>query len=412
MEVTGIVAEYNPFHNGHLYQILETKKETACDFIVVVMSGNFSQRGMATICDKFSRAQMALANGADLVLELPVPFATASAEFFAHYAISALRQTHIVTKLSFGSECGDVTCLKQIATTILQSTKPLDDLIQKGLKEGLSFPRAREQALLHLLSTHPQLKGYLVSQLTQVIQSPNNILGIEYLKALLRQNADITPITILRKAAQYHETTIQDTQIASATAIRQQLMEGLEDYHTCVPPNVAHYLKQTSPLTMTDLSAFVHFKLMFSQLSDLYTIWDVPQPLIHSLVKNCQAQTDYEYLVNLATSKTYTRAAVQRSLLRLLLDIRQETLQPILQAGSLPYLRVLGCRKTATPLLKAIKTQSDVPLITNLGKQYDDLSANAKVLIDYEIRATKLYHYLTKRSDLQRQDFTTPFLLA
>lgn len=412
MEVTGIVAEYNPFHNGHLYQILETKKKTACDFIVVVMSGNFSQRGTATICDKFSRTQMALANGADLVLELPVPFATASAEFFAHYAISALRQTHIVTKLSFGSECGDLTCLKQIASTIIQSTNILDDLIQKHLKQGLSFPRAHEQALLHLLQNHPDLKGYFASQLASVIQSPNNILGIEYLKALLRQNADITPITILRKAAQYHETTIQDTQIASATAIRKQLTQGLEDYTSCVPSNVVHYLKQTSPLAMTDLSAFVHFKLMFSQLSDLYTIWDVPHSLIHSLVKHCKAQTDYEDLVTLATSKTYTRAAVQRSLLRLLLDIKEDTLQPILQAGSLPYLRVLGCRKTATPLLKAIKNKSDVPLITNLGKQYDNVSDESKVLIDYEVRATKLYHYLTKHSDLQRQDFTTPFLLV
>lgn len=407
MQIAGIVAEYNPFHNGHLYQIEQTKKETGCDHVIVIMSGNFSQRGTPTICHKFSRAQMALQNGADLVLELPVPFATASAENFAYYSISALHQTHIVDTLSFGSELGDLAILDHIADLIISPSSQFEARLRANLKEGLSFPRAREKALLALASD----SDYAFPKLEAALTNPNNILGIEYLKALKKLKSTIKPFTVHRIGTGYHDDHLT-THIASATAIRKQLSEGLTDYETCMPPNTLDLLKVQIRPDLSRLMPFIHFKLMFSKMEDLYALWDIPKPLLHSLVNACHSRITYDELVNVVTSKTYTRATVSRSLIRILLDIKEACLMPLIDNGKLPYLRVLGCRKDATSLLKHLINHSEVPIITNFSKQYPSLDALSHTLLNYEIEATKLYHYLTGHQNLMSQDFTTPFLLV
>ena len=407
MQIAGIVAEYNPFHNGHLYQIKQTKKETGCDHVIVIMSGNFSQRGTPTICHKFSRAQMALLNGADLVLELPVPFATSSAESFAHYSISGLHQTHIVDTLSFGSELGELDVLDHIADLIISPSSQFEEILRTYLKEGLSFPRAREKALLEL-AAHSE---HSFTKLEAALKNPNNILGIEYLKALKRLNSTIKPFTVHRIGTGYHDDHLT-SHIASATAIRKQLTEGRTDYETCMPANTLEILKRQLRPDLSRLMPFIHFKLMFSKMEDLYALWDIPKPLLHSLVNACHPHMTYEELIEAVTSKTYTRATVSRSLLRILLDIREDLITPITQNGKLPYLRVLGCRKEATSLLKHLINNSEVPIITNFAKQYATLDASAHTLLHYEIEATKLYHYLTGKKNLMNQDFTTPFLLV
>ena len=409
MQIAGIIAEYNPFHNGHFYQIKQTKAETGCDAIVAIMSGNFSQRGSATIADKFTRTKMALLNGVDLVLELPVPFATASAELFAKFAVNILHQSQIIDFISFGSECGDVSLLDTIAQTFLYHAEQLDPLIKYHLKQGLSFPRARVQAAISFLndSVSPKVRPML----QEALESPNNILGIEYLKALRTLDARITPFTVKRVHANYHDQKITGA-IASATAIRHSISENTLQYQHCMPSSASHLLNPNQLPSMEMLAAFLHFKLMFSKQEELYALWDIPKDLIHTFIKHAKTAPSYKTLVDYSTSKTYTRSTVQRALLRIILDIRTEAINPFLEQASLPYIRVLGCRKDAISILRLLSTKSYVPLITNLGKQYNNLTTAQRQLIDYELRATKLYHYLTHQPQLSTQDFTQPFILV
>lgn len=411
MHITGIVAEYNPFHNGHAYQITETKKQTNCDFIVAVMSGNFSQRGIPTIVDKFKRTQMALAGGVDLVLELPTPFATASAERFSEASISLFHKTGIINTLSFGSELGNTHLLSQIARLLLESPPVYDESLKYYLRSGLSFPRAREKAVKDYFSqtttSSPSLK-----ELEEAISSPNNILGIEYIKALYKYDASIRPITIKRLKAGYHETQIS-SHIASATAIRHHFKT---DNHTltlsAMPDSTYNLLQNTSEVlpSADGLSAFLHYKLMFSQKEDLYSLWDIPQELLHTIINNYKNYSTFTELVDAITSKTYTRATVQRSLLRIILELSSHQMLVLKNQDWIPYIRVLGCKKSASHLLGYLSQKSSVPIITNLSRSYHTLDSVSKDLIDYETKATALYHYLCHRPDLYNQDFTQPFV--
>ncbi len=246
--------------------------------------------------------------------------------------------------------------------------------------------------------------------LLEALESPNNILGIEYLKALRKLNASITPFTVKRINANYHDKEINGS-IASATAIRHSIGNKTAKYELCMPNSASHLLNPDQLPSMEMLAPFLHFKLMFSKQEELYSLWDIPKDLIHTFVNHSKTVPSYETLVELSTSKTYTRATVQRALLRILLDIRSEDIKPFISQAPLPYIRVLGCRKDATSILRLLSNKSCVPLITNLGKQYNTLDPASKQLIDYELRATKLYHYLTQQPQLFTQDFTQPFIL-
>ena len=193
MKVNGIVAEYNPFHNGHKYLLTESARKTGADYTVVVMSGDFVQRGAPAITDKFSRAQMALACGADLVLELPALYAAASAEFFAEGAVALFNGLNVVTDLCFGSECGDVSILRQIAEILAEEPEAYSLSLKQYLRQGLSYPNARNEALIQ---NYPFLGHH-----KNVFSSPNNILGIEYIKAILRSGSSLHPVTVLRTGA-------------------------------------------------------------------------------------------------------------------------------------------------------------------------------------------------------------------
>ena len=406
MEIIGIIAEYNPFHNGHLYQIKKTRQMTQCDAVVAVMSGHFSQRGEATITNKFTRTKMALENGIDLVIELPALVATASAERFAQGAVSLLNQAQIITQLSFGSECGNIQLLNDIAHVLITETSTIDHFIKFYLKQGLSYPQSRQKALVECLSQYAHTH---YSSLIETLQSPNNILGIEYIKALRLSHSAILPFTIHRQGGGYHDTTLTHS-LASASAIRKALYHSDSNYQNSLPPSSMRYLKHITLPSMENLSSFLHYKLMFSCASDLYATWDVPEDLIRTLCKASLNRPSYRELVQQGTSKTYSKSTVQRSLLRLLLEGKTSmisTFSPILEV---PYIRVLGCKKTHTWLLKLLVEQATIPVITNLSRQYDTLSAYQKSWLDYECKATRLYAYATHLPELAQSDFTHPFI--
>ena len=217
MNICGIVAEYNPFHNGHVYHIEETKKITECDGIVAIMSGNFIQRGVPALFDKWTRTKMALKNGVDLVIELPSYYATSSAEYFAQGSVALLDGLGVVKNISFGSNTTDIDALKRIANVLYLEPENYKKLLQSELKRGVSYPIARSNALKNFLK-----KEYDAKYIADILLDSNNILGIEYLKALLYSNSQIKPVVVERKGSTYNSTEVIDN-ICSATAIRELL---------------------------------------------------------------------------------------------------------------------------------------------------------------------------------------------
>jgi cytidyltransferase-like protein len=411
MRITGIIAEFNPFHNGHYYLLQEARKQTACDYLIVIMSGNFTQRGLPTIVDKYTRTKMALSCGADLVLELPTPFATASAQYFADASIQILENTGVVTDLCFGSELGSLALLNDLATILLEEPMELSTSIQSFLKEGKSYPISRALSLAAYFQKY-YAYGLDASALIQTIRSPNNILGIEYLQALKKYKSSISPLTIKRKEAAYHDQEIFSS-IASATAIRKALTTGDKKKITlCMPKTCLDLLLDTSnTIAYTDeFSLLLHYKLLDATQDSLSDLWDIPINLSHSILNASKTHYAYNDLVAALTSKTYSTSTVQRSLLRILLGVKKQDVHPFLKT-KIPYMRVLGCQKQSTTLLSLLTQKASVPVITNTSKQYAQLSDSTKVLLDYDLYATKLYYCLNKTPSLYAQDFSTRFLI-
>ena len=223
--VLGIVSEYNPFHNGHILHLKKSLEMTKADFTIAIMSGNFTQRGDTSLIDKWAKTEMALKQGIDLVIELPTLYAISSAENFADGAVKILNSLGIIDYISFGSEIGEIKPLDDVATVLSKEPKDFSEILKRQLRSGLSYPKAREIAIQMYFGTSPIY--------TEALQNPNNILGIEYLKALKRSKSNITPITIKRNYNSYNSNDVKNG-VASATAIRTMIMQK-KNIHTVVP---------------------------------------------------------------------------------------------------------------------------------------------------------------------------------
>ena len=415
MKISAIVAEYNPFHNGHLYQLQKTKALSNCDFVIAVMSGNFAQRGIPCCTDKYTRTKMALASGIDMILELPFPFATASAERFCEGAVSILNKTNLVDTISFGSELGELKLLEQAASLLMNEPLEVSEAIQNDLRKGISYPRARVSALSNYLHTHLD-SPHDAASIANILSTPNNILGIHYIKALLYYRSPITPLTIKRKTAAYHDDTIRTT-IASATAIRKHLtLQNPQAIHQAMPPRshdlfMESFKKNGVLPQLDDYSEFLQYKLSFSELRHFYALWDIPGDLLNSLLHAHKQHFKISEIIACVCSKTYTKSTVQRAILRILLEVDTLTLNALHSIDWIPYIRVLGCKKSAIPLLSELTQSSSVPIITNLGRQYGDLDPLAQKLINIELAATKLYYLGARTPQYCNQDMTAPFIV-
>lgn len=361
MKVTGIIAEYNPFHNGHRYQIERARQLTGADYIIVVMSGNFTQRGTPAIIDKYSRAKMALMGGADLVLELPVCFATGSAEYFAAGAIALLNQLGCVDSICFGSECGDIVPLKKIAGALVNETEEFRRILKSKLKNGSTYPVARNAALAETLD------GFITFD--TILGSPNNILGIEYIKALLRQNSSIEPFTNQRIGSDYHSYKLADT-FSSAISIRQSLsiQDNLDMVRTQLPSVTYDIMNEdfhkTFPVFASDFSSMLKFKLNRERNEGFTKYMDVTQAISDKLVKETFEMQGFDEFCDTLKSKDVTYVRISRCLSHILLDIYEEDVEQYMDSGITFYAKVLGLKEAATPLTKAIKKHSSIPLIT------------------------------------------------
>ncbi|MBD5493699.1 MAG: nucleotidyltransferase family protein, partial [Lachnospiraceae bacterium] len=364
MKTVGIIAEYNPFHNGHAYQIAEAKKITGADYCVVIMSGNFMQRGIPAIMDKSLRIQSALMCGADLVLELPVHYATGSAEYFASGSIAMLDRLNVIDCLCFGSECGNIQALSVLSDALVSESEEFKDLIKQNMKAGSSYPKARNNALI---ASSPRLAGY-----SDILQFPNNILGIEYLKALKKRGSHIETYTISRKGSDYHDDSINDS-YSSALAIR----ESIEVNHDIslikeqLPETVYKLLKEnylkTFPITIKDFSSLILYKLIKEQENGYSRYFDIDKAFSDRLESLIYSYTDYTSFCEKIKTRNITHSRVARNLLHILLDIYQSDVDAFCADDYVYYARIVGFRKEAAPLLSAIKEKTSIPLISKLA---------------------------------------------
>ena len=358
MKVNGIVAEYNPFHNGHAYQLQHAREATGAAYTVVVMSGNFMQRGAPALLDKFTRARMALENGADLVLELPTCYSASSAEFFARGSVALFDKLGIIDHLCFGSECGNIEVLSKIAEIFYTEPEPYAESLRCNLRKGMSFPIARTWALLQYAPS--------LSDDKDVLSSPNNILGIEYLKALMSRNSRITPFTTTRVGADYHDKRLGTNQ-CSALAIRQSVAAGHDlSYLAAQMPESAYELLRDSlahrkPLFADDFSAALQYKLLTEYSSGYDSYQDISSDLSDRIRNSLPSFAGYTSFCDLLKSKDMTYTRISRCLLHILLNMTKEEFENCRTQDYISYARVLGFRKDATPLLTEIKKNSSVP---------------------------------------------------
>ena len=399
MKVVGIIAEYNPFHKGHEYHIQKAKELTGCDYCIVVMSGDYTQRGVPAMIDKYSRAQMALLNGADMVFELPVRFSTSSAEGFATSAVSILNATGIVTDLCFGSECGDVHKLSKIAKVLLEEPEEYKKVLKRELKNGHSYPVARNMALQGLdCWDFDSLK---------ILSMPNNILGIEYIKALLKTGSSMNPVTVTRKGSNYNDCSLSEL-YSSAMAIRSSIAttENLENIYSDVPKNVYDIMKEKQnisfPIVPDDFSQMLHYKLISEKENGFTQYIDVNSDLSDRIVKNVYQYKNYESFCDLLKTKNMTYTRISRCLLHILLDLKTD------DSKSAPsYIRILGLNTGAGDLSKTLKENCTLPLVSKLADAKKQLSEDAFELLKEDVFASNLYD--TVLSHKFDSDFVSDF---
>lgn len=416
MNTVGIIAEYNPLHNGHLYQINEARRITNADFVIVAMSGNFVQRGEPSIYDKYTRTRMALNAGADLVLEIPSCFATGSAEDFASCGVALLSKLGIVDTLCFGSECGDVKPLMKAAEILAEEPAAYKDILKNGLAEGKSFPKARVEAVMSVLDGSAITSD--VQKREAFLSSPNNILGMEYCKALIRQNSHIQPLTILRHGAGYHSTEISfdDTVFASASAIRKALSEGnLESAGKQMPFGFDKAMPP--PVFTDDFSELLNYRLLdlYHSGTELTVFSDVSKELADRLEHQILEFDSFSSRIQSLKTRQYTYTRVSRTLLHILLGIRNDDIQTFRIRGYAEYARILGFKKSTIPLLSEIKVQSAIPLISKV--------ANAKKILEkiptawrafqYDLHTAHVYQTIQQQKCGVRRnnEFTQPMII-
>ncbi len=378
MEAVGIIAEYNPFHNGHKYHIDKSLEVTGADIAVIVMSGNFVQRGAPAVVNKYVRTKMALAEGAHIVFELPAYYSLSSARDFAYGAISILNELPFVTSLCFGSECGTINDLIPFADLFANEPVTFRNSLQNHLRNGSSFPLAREKAAKEILNYEGD----------SPLSEPNNLLGIEYITTLLQLHSKIKPYTVPRQKVSHHDTAASGD-FASGTAVRG--MSDISDRNNVMPPRASklyeNHLSETGPLDSSDFSDLIYYALR-TGADNLELIKDIT-PDLANLIRNCLP--DYQNLpqfLELLDVKQYTLTRLQRAMFQTLLGFTSN--QP-----KYTLLRLLGLRREVTPLI------SDIPnkeiLVSSPAKAKETLSKNAAHILEKDFLAADLYNYAVSK---------------
>lgn len=392
MGSVGIIAEFNPFHNGHEYIIKKAREITGAEHVVVIMSGDFTERGEPAVMDKYLRAKAALACGADIVLELPAVFATGSSEFFAFGAVKLLNRFG-VDYICFGSEEGDIKPLS-LAAEILENEETYSEEMKKEMKSGLSYPAARIAAIKRTLPEGPDKEAVI-----RALSSPNNILGTDYLRALKRLCSDIKPFTVKRTGEAYNSENISE--FASAAAIRRQLgadvsvrFGWVSDADTgflkkCIPDaarkEIADSFGVLWPVFPNDISAVLNYRLSLETADSLAEYSDVSRDLANTLKNVSDEPLTYNELLARTVSKNLTGTRIRRALLHILLSIKEKDMELFHALDFAPYIRILGLKKEASFLIKEASEKNPGFIITKLAAAKKTVAKNPSALKMFSI---------------------------
>lgn len=405
--VLGIIAEYNPFHNGHMYHLQKAKEQSGAQYCICVMSGNFVQRGNTSIVNKWKKAEMALLNGVDLVIELPTIYSVASAEGFSLGAIKLLNNLKIVDAISFGTETSDFAALNNISSIVNEEPMKYKSILNSELKKGLSFPKARENALMLYLNDNKRYDN--------ILNTPNNILAIEYLKALKKIKSTIQPIPVKREKVYYNDNVIVD-EFASATAIRKLLKnEEFSEIRKVVPKSTYQILEKETELgnVVLDLSRYekeIIYNLRRMTVSEIAELPDVNEGLEHNLKNAANYSNDITNLINIVKTKRYTVTRIQRILICALLGITKRDVG--MAKKTEPYIRVLGFNEKGKELISRINKQNPKATVITSVKKFQDKNNNNKNskiykrLLDIDIFSTNVYTMACKSESLANLDYT------
>ena len=394
MKVTGIIAEYNPFHNGHEYQLSKIKQEYGSDYVIVVMSGDFVQRGAPAVMDKYQRTRMALASGADLVLMMPVYGSLSSAEGFANCGLAALSATGVVDSLCFG--CEDADLISDISS-FLQLFSEGENLWLPELKEqlaaGLNYPAARTAALCHAFPSE-------ASSIERFLSKPNNLLAFEYLRSIQKFGYPISPIGLNRIGEGYHSCSTSSV-FGSATACRKLLLTSGHSTSEALLPMVSspvfsmirEYAQKYAFLSEDDFSQMLFYALSASSPSDWLKDSDCSQDLANRINRLLSEYVRFSDFILRIKNKSLTYTRISRVLMHILLKTYQ---LPVFPQNQIPYLRILGFRKQAAPLLKQIHLNADAPVLSNMADAGKQLSAEAAACFHQDLFASQLYQGMVR----------------
>lgn len=387
MSVVGIIAEYNPLHNGHVYHLKQAIEKAEASFVIVVMSGNFVQRGEPACTDKYTRAQWALQAGADIVLELPCVFANSSAQSFAEGAVRLLNATGVVTDLAFGCEQASLSVLNQLLEVIVNEPPEYKACLKLHMKSGKSYPRARYDALQEL--------GAPGSMLQELVK-PNNILAIEYLRSLKRLKSSIRPLPIERIGSDYNDAYLTG-EFSSATAIRNAVKSGDSQVTDALPLFVSGAMKfdEQFPVTSNDVGAMMLFKIRNMSLEEIRELPDVSEGFEQTLSAAAKTAVSAESFFESVKSKRYTLARCKRIGMSALLGLTKELQSEMVEDRNL-YFKVLGLKKDARSLLSAIASISKVPIIMRNSDIFK-CSETGRASLDIDALSTDILAYALQK---------------
>ncbi len=402
MNIVGLITEYNPFHKGHEYHINKAKELTGADACIVIMSGNYVQRGTPAFIDKHSRTSIALHHGADIVFELPIPFSCSSAEYFATAAVTLLEKLGVVNYICFGSECQDMNKLELIASTLVDAknnyTHSLNTLIKDNLKLGMSYASARSAGL----------SSFLLEDYSSILDMPNNILAIEYLKALKILNSSIKPVAIARINASYHNSADNNT-LYSASSVRSAIIDGSHNtaYNELFEFDAEYknILGKTAPITEDDFSLITSEKLLSTCLdkvpSNSFDEFMGIDCELSNRISDKNILYNHLYYTDLAQklkTKNIAYTSISRALLAITLDIKKADFTSYIENGFASYIRLLGFKKDASYILNEIKKKGELTIIGQLSEISDKqtLSPSDKKMLEHSLYCDELYNMLIR----------------
>lgn len=391
MKIAGLITEYNPFHFGHIIHLQNSKKITGATHTLAIMSGSFVQRGEPAIVDKWTKAEMAIKNGVDLVIELPLVYSVQTAELFALGATKMLNSTNSIDYLVFGSELGDITNLMEISKILVEEPPFFKKQLKIYLNQGYSFPTSRSLSL----RDYSVYKNINIGDSLQFMKESNNILGIEYLKALYRLDSNIIPFTFKRTGDNYKEQKIKSN-IPSASALRYLIKnKGIESVK-CLLPELSYYPIENFISTYGMINELKNYEKIINYLfctltpESIAEYFDVEEGLENRIKNLSKLISNVNNLIQLTATKRYTKTRIQRIIVHLLLGLKKDVIKDA-YAINPSYIRILGSNSKGFEIINKIKQNSNLHVINKLTDSLSFLNEKEKAILQMDVLSTDLF---------------------